>query len=927
MPFERWLHVVSRRFDSIFRSNRVEADLSDELQFHLEERAREFVARGMSERDARNAALRAFGGVEQRKEECRDQRRVGWLEDLGRDLSYAGRMMRRSPGFTAVALISLALGLGANTAIFTAIDAVMLRPLPVPRPEELLSLRWTAPTYPKEFVQSLSGGRYPNDRGTDVFSYRTFRALNDSDDHGFAALFAFTGSTDYVNLGLTSGADMAIALGVSGNYFDALGIAPMLGRALLPSDDAEGAAPVAVASYAFWQTKLGASRDAIGRAILMNGEPMTIVGIAPAFFFGLEPGAPIDLWIPLRVYARGPTDRNVSRVGIASAARPASMIDDDKTWWLRIGARSKPAMPTEAALAAATVIFERSIGRADHPAAKAVPHLEATSLTHGIDTLQRSFSGSLFLLMAIVGLVLVIACANLAGLLLERSRAREREIAVRLSLGVSRARLVRQLLTESVALALLGGIAALAVAGWTYPLLMSLLVSGRLAPDLAFAIDLRVLGFALLVSLAAGLMFGLAPALRASAVDFTGALKQRSSSGGHGGRLATGRMLVAVQVAITLVLLVGAGLFVRTLQRLHAAELGFDRNHLLLFTVSPAANGYADARLSAYYSSVHQRIAALPGVVSATLARRPALGGGTGRSTGRIIGFTPEDASVEFYRHEIGSAYFTTLGIPLVAGRAIDDRDTAGAARVLVVNETLVKKYFGATNPIGHRIDFGSPAQPMVYEIVGVARDVKYSRIQPDTPPTVYLPHEQAFGPSNSMTFMVRTPGEPSEIVPAIRRELESVDSGVPMTGVRSQAEAIDQTLSAERTFAVLSSCFGVLALLVACVGLYGTMAYAVTRRTNEIGIRIALGASRHAVVAMILRESLQTVGAGAALGLLAALAAGRVIATRLYGVTASDGATLAAATALLTAVAVAAAMVPARRATRIDPTIALRCD
>ncbi len=927
MPLRRLLTVVRLRLRTILRRNRVEDDLAAEIQFHLEQRACEFVAGGMNPEAARDAARRAFGGVEQRKEECRDQRRVGWLEDLARDTRYAARMMRRSPGFTAVAVISLALGLGANTAVFTAIDFIMLRTLPVPRPNELVGLRWTAASYPEAFVESIRGGRYANEIGTDVFSYRTFRELNDANE-AFASVFAFTGNIDRVNVGLDHGADSADVLGVSGNYFDALGVAALIGRTLVPSDDSHDAPLVAVTSHAFWQSKLGGNPGVIGRAILVNGDPVTIVGVAPPFFFGLEPGATPDFWVPLNVYARHPANRNVSRVTPSSGGVSLPLVDDDKTWWLRIGARLKPGAAPAAALAATTVIFERSIGRPEQPAAPVVPRLGTMSLAHGVETLQQSFSRSLLLLMAIVGLVLLIACANLASLLLERARAREREIAVRLSLGVSRARLLRQLLTESVALAMLGGIAAFLVASWTYPMLMRLLVSERLAPHLAFAIDVRVFAFGVLASFAAGMTFGLAPAWRASSLNLAGALKQRSQSeGGHRNAFAAGRLLLALQVAVCLVLLIAAGLFVRTLQRLYGAELGFDRNHLVLFSVSPASNGYAQSRLSAYYTAVQQHVRSLPGVVSVTLAHRPPIGGGAGRSTGRIIGYTPPDESVEFYRHEIGTAYFATLGISLVAGRAIDQRDTAASARVLVVNQTVVRKFFGTDNPVGHYIDFGSPAQPLTFEIIGVVGDVKYSRIQADVPPTVYMPHEQAFGPSNAVTFIVRTTADSSTIVPLIRRELQQIDGRVPMTGVRSQAQAIDQTLATERTFAILSSVFGVIALLVACVGLYGTAAYAVTRRTNEIGIRIALGASRKVVLASFLRESLQTVGVGATVGLLTAFVGGRAIAARLYGISPSDGPTLAAATAILVAVTTAAALIPAHLATEIDPAIALRND
>ena len=617
MDMRRLPRVVRLRLRSIFRRGVVEDELMNEIRFHLDERAREFVNRGMSAADAHDAAERAFGGVEQRKEECRDARRLGFLEDAVHDVRYSLRMMRRSRGFTAVALISLALGIGANTAIFTAIDTVMLRKLPLPAPDALVGLRWTAATYPQAFVSSLQGGRYPNDHGTDVFSYTTFEQLVEANEHeGFDTVFAFTGDAARVNVGLSTGAAAATALGVSGNYFAGVGVPALLGRTLAPADDRVGAPPAAVASYTFWQTTLGASPAAIGGSIVVNGQPLTIVGVTPASFFGLEPGLSPDLWVPLRVYAHNPSSSNVSNLS-SGGSRPAAtlpLLVDPKTWWLRIAARLKPGGSPERSLAAARVVFERSIGRVDQLDSTEVPQLQIASIARGIDTLRQSVSGSLLLLMEIVGLVLLIACANLAALLLERSRAREREIAVRLSLGVSRFRLVRQFLTESLVLALLGGVAALVIASWTYPLLMALLSSGQVAPHLVFALDGRILAFAGVVSIAAGIVFGLAPALHASRHDLAGGLKQRVATSGHAKGITTGKLLVGTQVAVSLVLLVGAGLFVRTLDRLHGADLGFDRDNLLLFTVAPGSNGYAEARLFTYYDAVRQRLSGVAGV-------------------------------------------------------------------------------------------------------------------------------------------------------------------------------------------------------------------------------------------------------------------------------------------------------------------------
>ena len=525
MSFERWLYVVRLRLRTLFRRDRVEDELGDEVRFHLDERARQFVARGMSERDARDAALGAFGGVEQRKEEIRDARRMGLVEDFVKDVRYALRMMRRAPGFTAVAVISLAVGIGANTAIFSAIDVVMLRRLPIAAPDELLQLQWTALDFPQPFARSLEGGRRRVGAGfgsgTDIFPYATFTQLR-ARSQAFSSVFAFSGSAAVANVGIGRAAESARVLGVSGNYFSGIGVGAVVGRTLSDEDDREDAAPVAVASYGFWQSKLGGTPAAIGQAITMNGQSVTIVGIASQGFFGLEPGLALDLWIPLTQSAHQRTRRNVSSMGTAAPAA-VPFLEDTTIWWTRIAGRLGPNASVDAARAEAAVTFNQSIGAAGRtPVEPNTPVLTVTRIGRGIDSMRETYAPSLLLLMGMVGLVLLIACANLAGLLLERASAREREIAVRLSLGVSRTRLVRQLLTESVTLAGLGGLGALAATVWTYPVVMSLLANGPLPSHLSFSVDWTIVAFTAGVSMLAGVVFGLAPAVRASRVRLLG---------------------------------------------------------------------------------------------------------------------------------------------------------------------------------------------------------------------------------------------------------------------------------------------------------------------------------------------------------------------------------------------------------------------
>src|SRR5262245_35753381 len=528
MSLERLLLTIRLRLRTLFRRDAVEDDLQDEIADHLERRAAEFTAQGLTPSAARDAALKAFGGVEQRKEECRDARRLGVVEDALQDLRYAGRMMRRSPGFTLVAVVSLALGIGANTAVFTAIDAILLRTLPVRSPGDLVMLGWSSEKYPTASVTSMIGAsaRYSPGAVLEIFPYTTFETIAGRDDL-FASVLATSGDSEQANVGLGAGAQVASLIGVSGSYFETLGVPAMLGRTLDRSDDREGAAPVAVSSSRFWQQRLGGERSAIGRPLAINGGAITVVGVAPPTFFGLQTGELPDLWVPLHTYARHPAFRNVDRSGGPAPGQGAALLADTKTWFVRIVGRRQPQTSDAQVEAIARSLFHQSIAlKPDVPAAE-TPNLHTVAVPAGFERARREYASSLLLLMALVGVVLLIACANLAGLLLERASSREREMAVRLSLGVSRGRLVRQLLTESLALAVLGGIAGLAVANWVHPVLMRML-SDRLPPaHLAYRLDTSMLVFTVLVSVAVGLIFGVAPAVRTTRVELVGQLRQR----------------------------------------------------------------------------------------------------------------------------------------------------------------------------------------------------------------------------------------------------------------------------------------------------------------------------------------------------------------------------------------------------------------
>ena len=528
--------------------------------------------------------------------------------------------------------------------------------------------------------------------------------------------------------------------------------------------------------------------------------------------------------------------------------------------------------------------------------------------------------------MGMVGLVLLIACANVAGLLMTRSAARQREIAMRISLGASRATIVRQLLTESISLGVLGGLAALLVAHWASVLLTALLAGGRNPVPVDLHLDVRVLLFTAATSILSGIVFGLAPSLAAIRVQPLTTLKQTSGNATMSAkRFRSGKILVGAQVALSLLLLIGAGLLLRTLQKLQTVNLGFDRQSVVLFTVRPGLNGYSGQKLLSYYQELGRRMRAIPGVQSATFADRNPIGSGGTITTLQIPGYSSGPKELYIYRHVVSPGYFDTLRIPLLLGRVIGEQDTAAAPPVVMINQAFATKYFHGDNPLGHEVRFGSHVEDQTMKIVGVVRDVKYEDIRSDPPPTVYVPYSQTRSMAPFMTYQLRTFGDTDAVVGSITREALAVDVGVPVVNIRTEEEVVDQALYLERTFALLSSVFGALALGLACVGVYGTIAYTVAQRTNEIGIRMALGAQRAKILQMVLRETLIVVGIGLGVGLPLAWLSTRLLGKQVYGLSTHDPATLILAVLSISAVTVAAGFVPARRASKVDPLTALR--
>lgn len=926
------LREFASRIRALFGKSRLDQDLDEELRAHLEMLVEENVRRGMSVEAARYAARRSFGGIEQTKEAYRDQRGLPIVETLIQDIRYGFRMLRKNPGFTAVAVLTLALGIGANTAIFSVVDAVMLEMLPVRSPQQLLQCKWTSKDWPS-IVEDLEGGnrKDPASGGwiSESFAYPAYEAMR-TQSTSFSEIFAFAANLSAFNAQFNGKADSVNCQPISGNYFSGLGVQTVLGRPILPSDDAEATPPVAVLSYTFWQQKLGADDSVVGKTIVIDSIPLTVAGVAPPEFFGTQPGSSVDVWVPLHVYPRllqSVTYAGPPQYGGDADAAAAAYWEKPGTWWLAVMGRLKPGVSEAQARAELEVIFDQGIEDAAKSAKEDEnrPVLKTAPGGKGLDRLRRQFSEPLLVLVCAVGLVLLIACANVAGLLLARATARQKEIAVRLSLGAGRLRLIQQLLTESVLLASISGLLGFLFARWFSELLVALVASGRQSITLPLHVNDRVLIFTAGIALLTGILFGLAPAFSATRMSLSSALKEGGGSvlGARRSRLV--KALVSAQVALSLLLLVGAGLFLRTLQKLQSVPLGFERQQLLLFSVSPGLNGYKGARLAEYYREVQSRIGTIPGVSAVSFSSQGPVGYGESVSSVSIPGVTTDKQRVNVHRLIVGPGYFDTLGIPMLTGRVLSERDDASGPKVAVVNDALVREAFGGDNPLGKILRFGNPPRNRDFEIIGIVGDAKYNDLRKSPPPTAYFSHLQTLDAATNMTFEVRTSGDPEVVVSALRNEAAEVDKNIPINRVETLVQAIDSALLFERMFSQLTGFFGLLALVLVCVGLYGTMSYFVARQTNEIGIRMALGAQPVRVFRMVLTQGLKLTAAGVVVGLAGAAAATRLISSVLYEVPALDPLTFVSVAGLLIAVGLFACYVPARRAMKVDPMVALR--
>src|SRR5437667_200341 len=912
---EHWLFTIPLRLRSLFRWVQADQELDDELRDHLERKTNEYIAKGMAPEEARRRARLDLDGIEQTKEKCREARRLNWIQDFVQDLRFGLRMLRKSPGFTAVAILTLALGIGANTAIFSLINAVALRLLLVPNPQQLVLLQWTAHKKPNAnyfagFRGCPSGsGRSSSSPTACSFSYPLFEQIRSMRD-------IFTGVLSFVR------ADAAVrvegspgnlwGMYVSGDFFPTLGARAAVGRTLDGNDDVSGAEPVIVVSYRYWQNELGGDKSVLGKTATVNLKAFRIVGITGRDFPDFDPGVPVDFWLPLAAES------------IVNPHAPSRT--DANSLWLYVLARLKPDVTNSRAEAELNAMFISSTTSGPTALFKAddAPRLTLYRAAEGLASLRTAYAKPLYVLMMAVGLILLLACANVAGLMLARSSARQNEMAVRNALGAPRVRIVRQLLTESLMLSAAGGALGIMFAEFAARSLVSFLSANSYVPlQIDVGIDWHILGFTLAASTLVGMLFGIAPALHGSRVDVAPILKLSGGPSGTTTRQSAhlSNILVVAQVVISILVLVGAGLLGQTVLNLKRVDAGFQIGNLLLFGVDMTASGFAidDPRCEQLNQELQNRFAALSGVSSATYSAMPMLSGGIFGGEYNALG-APASSSVNADLLPAGPGFFETMKIPLVAGRTFTRADFESSAKPkpIVVNRTFAQTVFGSGDPLGRVLTEGRSQTPD-WQIVGVVGDTN-ENIRKGAEATVFTPHKYRLS-----TFALRTEGDPKALASLVRDAVGQVNPNFFILQMMTQSEEIDRTIYQERLVATLSALFGMLALALACIGLYGQVAYGVARRTHEIGVRMALGARRHEILWLTARLGLLLTLAGVVMGLGAAVGVTRYLQSLLYHVRPGDPWTFAGIPIVLMMVALAACYIPARRAMGVDPAVALR--
>lgn len=884
--------------------------MRDELKFHVERYAEDLIRSGIPESEARRRARLEFGGMVNVEENCRRARNLQWVDDLRGDLRYSTRMLRRNPGFAAVAIVSLGLGIGANTAVFSLVNTVLLKFLPVHRPERLF------------FVDDSNG----RSAGANAPPYPCFERFRQHDKY-FSGMAAF--NADFLKVTIDGLPERVAAQFASGNYFDVLGIPAALGRTLKAEDDSivGSGGPdglVAVISYGFWKRRFGGSPAVLGKAIQVGTNRVTIVGVTPPEFFGLQAGQPVDLTIPMMA-----TGNNLSEKAL---------------WWFSVVGRLRDgALPQQAGaeLDAMFQIYMDEVGMPGEIRKNYFDHVVLVPASKGLNELRQRFSKPLLTIMAIVGLVLLIGCANVANLLLARATARRTEIAVRLAIGASRGRLIRQMLTEGLFLVAAGVACGLLFATNGVSLLLSFLARIERNPILLQSgFDLHVLGFTAVVAVLTGIVFSLAPAIQASRQEAASAGGNARTTTRGRANVQTSHALVIVQVALSLVLLCGAALFARTLYNLKALDPGFARDGVLSLQVEATLLAVQEGmprnpdvflaesrRIARMWTDLVGRVTAFPGVRFATACTLSPLGG---HDRGVLIAIAghPElsEHDADIHLNQVSPGYFDTVGIRILMGRSFTPRDQSNSPRVAILNETAARFYFGADNPLGRKISLPHQNVTSEYEIVGVSADARYESLREPAERMIYLPITQAVDRITNLFLAIRSNSASAKaLIRPTRKAVSALVPGGFVTNIASIDEQIDSSLVQERLLSMLASLFGGLALALACIGIYGVMAYSVIRRTREIGIRIALGARRSSVVWLVTRQTVLLMVTGLALGIPLVLTTTRFVESELYGLASGDAAAIGAAAITLVLVTAAATYLPIRKATRVDPTIALR--
>jgi predicted permease len=902
-----WVSELLRRLWMLIRRQKFDADLEEEMRLHLELREQEQIQAGLSSREARQAASRRFGNATLLMEKSHMAWGWEWFESFVQDTAYGSRAMLRSPALTVVALLSLALGIGANTAIFSLLDAVMLRSLPVRDPAQLVLLG-----------KGNTSGITDDFARTQLYSYPFYRQMRGENQvfSDTAAIFSMTNDVHGFVEGRAESEPMNVQL-VSGTYFTTLGVRALVGRTLNDADDnSEGDHPVAVISYAWWKRSLARDPNVLDRELKLGATTYNIIGVAPPEFFGTKVGEAPDMWVPLSMVKAVPPNYGGYKDNFSES--------------LLIMARLKPGISITEAAANVNLLFRQIL--LGFPDAKLSQEnlqkldktkVPLTPMATGLSSLRRQFSEPLQILMAVVALVLLIACANIANLLLARSTARARELAVRQALGARRTRIIRQLLTESLVLALAGGALGVALASVANRVLLRM-VSGGLDPiPLDVSIDIRLLMFTLAVTIATALIFGTVPALRATRLQLTDTLKAGRSPQGASGRNLLAKALVISQVALSLVLMVGAGLFLRSLVNLNNVDTGFNKENVLRLNIDSSSAGYTpdEPREVALDQQIEERVSALPNVKAASFSAFT-FHEGSWNSSVVVPGMNIDD-NVNVMHNVVGIGYLPTMQISLLAGRNFSPSDTSTSLHVAIISEHTAKTLFPPGNPIGRHYYLGDNKPEDEVTVIGVAKDVKFDDLAEEPVNLDYIPYTQH--PWDFGDFEVRYTGDFAPVAAAVQQTIHSIDRNLPITRVTTLDEQVARSITNQRLVAQLSAFFGMLAVFLSCIGIYGVMSYVVTRRTNELGIRMALGAGRSNMLWMVLREILILVSIGVVVGVPVTLAGDRLVSNMLFGLRPTDPVTLVSATAILLIVAAIAGYLPARRASLVDPMVALR--